>query len=120
MFYHSSHSPQGIVIAAGGPFRRKAWLVEEGLRAKDMPEDRQHPSVHDVTPTVLGAMGLPIPLDLDGRPMEVLFEEAFLREPGFRLRRLGLEWAPMEEPGAASKGEEDEALETLRALGYAK
>ncbi|MGH2768307.1 MAG: alkaline phosphatase family protein, partial [Actinomycetota bacterium] len=99
-----THRPEGVFLAAGEGIRRGAPLPSL--------------SIVDVAPALLYSLGLPIPVDLEGR----LPIEAF--DPGLldaRPPRLG---PPTEAPLAnAAEGEgraagEGLVLERLRALGY--
>jgi hypothetical protein len=101
-----THRPEGIFMAKGPGIRR-------GLRLSDL-------SITDVTPTLLYAMGLPVPLDMEGHVAEPIFEPAVLQQ---RPIRTG---APTEVPEAfpqwpsqqADQDGEAQVLERLRNLGY--
>ncbi|MBD3366650.1 MAG: hypothetical protein GF405_00580 [Candidatus Eisenbacteria bacterium] len=60
----NDHGPVGILVAAGGPFRRGAWIDEQ--------------TVLDITPTLLALWGLPVGADMDGSVIEEAFEPDFL------------------------------------------
>jgi predicted AlkP superfamily phosphohydrolase/phosphomutase len=99
------HQQDGVLIALGPNFRAGHRL----------------PAVNivDVTPTVLYALGLPVPESMDGRVVADAFEPAFRQE-----NPVSYEAGPPADlppgPGAASFSEEEaESLsERLRALGY--
>jgi predicted AlkP superfamily phosphohydrolase/phosphomutase len=99
------HSRQGILVAHGRDVRPGAL---EGA------------ALVDVAPTVLAALGVPIPAAMTGRPLEEAFRPGAL-EVG-RDDSAGDE----ERPGAGPAGsaphlderEEREILESLRGLGY--
>jgi predicted AlkP superfamily phosphohydrolase/phosphomutase len=98
-----NHRPHGVLIlACDGVFRPATTLGRCG--------------VADVTPTLLHAMGLPVPGDLDGR----VLDDAFLPEfsarcpimPGETLGGAGA-------PGSEYAPDEAERVRAaLRALGY--
>ena len=43
----------------------------------------------DIAPTVLYAMGEPVPRDMDGRVVQSLFEESFARDNEVRISEAG-------------------------------
>jgi len=59
-----SHTADGILVAAGGPFRRGVTL--------------EAPSLADVLPTAVHLLGVPLPDDLDGRVLEEALEPAWV------------------------------------------
>jgi predicted AlkP superfamily phosphohydrolase/phosphomutase len=96
VFYPSGvHAPVGIVVAAGA-----------GVRAAGLVPQMD---IHQVTPSVLAAMGVPAP-PLDATPM-----------PFVTASMTALEGQPHSRPGggiALTDEEEAEVLERLRGLGY--
>lgn len=99
------HALDGAIIMAGPGIR-------EGHRIADGP------SVVDVTPTLLAYLGLPTAEDLDGRPIEEMFEDSLLESspvsyvPTFETGGPRGDDTPMESPM-------DEGIkEKLRSLGY--
>ncbi len=94
-------STDGIFLAAG-PDVDPAAAVERV-------------DLHDVAPTVLYALGLPVAEDFAGRAVTELFTAEFRRR--FPLRTIP-SWGSVT-PGEAPTSEADEQLvEQLRALGY--
>jgi Type I phosphodiesterase / nucleotide pyrophosphatase len=100
------HQIEGLLIAAGGPFRR-------GVAARA--------TQYDIAPTVLALLGLPVPRDMPGRVLEEILEPRFLAEhPVVRI--------PSYEPlidrravvaAAETAGSDDEEKkQLLRSLGY--
>lgn len=94
-----THRPEGVIMAFGSQIAPGAGL--EGA------------SVLDVTPTLLYSLGLPVPGDLEGRPLI----------PAFAERRSVTRSAPTQSAEAAAGAsylpeEEEEVLARLRALGY--
>jgi len=61
---HLDHEPEGVFLAAGPGIRRGA-KVEEA-------------SVLDLAPTVLQYLGLPVAKDMDGKPLDAIFEPELL------------------------------------------
>lgn len=97
-----SHRPEGIVVLSGPGIRPGAPIHSA--------------QVSDVLPTMLALAGLPIPDDLDGRPLE----EAFTDNQRQRIQIVPAE--ELNSPTAASPdlAEADLATveERLRGLGY--
>jgi predicted AlkP superfamily phosphohydrolase/phosphomutase len=94
------HDSKGMLLAAGPGLRRGTWLT--GARLMDM------------APTIMYAMGLPIPQDMDGQVLTEMFDEAFVKQYPI------IHGKPAGEPDmivAAHDG--DELVEQrLRELGY--
>jgi predicted AlkP superfamily phosphohydrolase/phosphomutase len=67
-------------------------------------------TIHDVTPTILAWLGLPVGADMDGRPASFLGEREVASIPSW-------DETPVERRSAES-GAEQEILEQLRELGY--
>lgn len=96
------HRPEGIVILHGEPIRRGVHL--EGA------------SIMDLAPTMLYAMGVPIPLDMDGRLLAEAFTPQFLSAVEAQYSDE-LSDRPTGED-EYSVDEEEEIRERLRGLGY--
>jgi predicted AlkP superfamily phosphohydrolase/phosphomutase len=100
-----THYPEGILIACGPGLRRGVTISRQ--------------SILDMGPTLLYSLGLPIPLDFEGRVITDLFEPEFLRS---RPPQLGAATEPVASTAKASSGMDagDEAtiLDRLRSLGY--
>jgi len=104
---YGTHHPTGIFMLAGSGVRATRSLA--GL------------SVADVAPSVLHALGLPIPQDMDGKPALAAYEPSHLERHPLRspqalssVRRAG---------GAGPAGEYDpvaeaDVMDRLRLLGY--
>lgn len=91
------HSMDGI-FAAAGPAITNSELVDNA-------------SVMDVMPTALHALGLPIPTEVDGRPLEILNVD---RDPDWKSLDIDLK------KGRAklSEKEKREVRDTLEDIGY--
>ena len=101
---HHSEAPPGIVILHGAPFKRGVRL--DGAR------------VHDIGPTVLTALGLPVAEDLEGVVLTDAFSPRFLRvHPPLTVPSYGLRQRPQGTDAEAAEGEAA-LLEQLRAIGY--
>ena len=99
------HQPMGIFVASGPNIRRGGKRPLEGAR------------IIDVAPTILYALGLPIPDDMDGRPLLEIFDPDFVATHPVCYATA--------EPAGAAKPEpqydQEEASEMerrLRGLGY--
>ena len=91
----------GIFLAAGPTVVPDAPLGDIGI--------------HDLAPTLLYALGLPVAEDFVGAPVESLFTDAFrARRP---LRTVPT-WRMERPAGARTSAADEEILEELRALGY--
>jgi predicted AlkP superfamily phosphohydrolase/phosphomutase len=102
-FISGTHGRQthGFFFAAGPDIRRGA--AAEGIH------------IHDVTPTVLHALGLPVAEDFAGRAWSELFAAEWQRR--YPLRRIRT-WGEPRDTRAARSAADAELLEELRALGY--
>ncbi|HSS48724.1 MAG TPA: alkaline phosphatase family protein [Thermoanaerobaculia bacterium] len=95
-------STHGIFLAAGPDIDPRADLA--GIH------------VHDLAPTILYGLGLPVAEDFAGRPRTELFNADFRRT--HPLRRIQ-SWGTRQKGGAARTSPEDaKLLNELRALGY--
>jgi len=102
-----THYPEGIFIAQGPG-------IHEG---KVLPLMQ----MVDVAPTLLYSLGLPVPVDFEGRMPEGLFDPLFLQKHPYRTGE------PTKSPDAEASGsdktrmepeEEQKILDQLKALGY--
>jgi len=99
-----SHRPEGIFMACGPN-------IAPGSRIEGA-------AVQDVTPTVLHLMGLPVPEDLNGRPIEEILTPEFRRShPVRREGTTGSEAASAAGDGL-SEPDREELHARLRDLGY--
>ncbi len=98
------HRMDGIILARGPHIRRAAHIDGAGII--------------DVAPTVLYALGMPIPTDMDGKPLAGLFEEAHMQqtEASYTDERKHEDVAD-DEYGYSEEEEESVRLK-LEALGY--
>jgi predicted AlkP superfamily phosphohydrolase/phosphomutase len=95
------HAPFGLFIAHGDAIRRG---------------HRQFGStVLDVAPTLLHLFDQPVPLDMDGKVLASVFDEAWLRTASIRYVDADTSLLP---DLAIATDASVEALEELRALGY--
>lgn len=94
----SSHRMNGIFIAAGPAIRQRAAVQDARLI--------------DLAPTILHLLGLPIPMDMDGRVLiEALKDTGEVEFGGSADRRPA-------GPEGYSDEEAEQVAERLRALGY--
>jgi len=101
-----AHRPVGIFAAKGPELRR-------GLMADEL-------SILDVAPTVLYSLGLAVPMEMQGRVPEEIYQEAVLKARPVR-RVLTREVAVNGHgsgPGKLSEEDEQVVMERLRELGY--
>lgn len=96
-----SGDPPGVLIAAGPDINPKA--VTKGI------------SIHDITPTVLYGMGLPVAQDMAGRAWVELFTPEFRSANPLKTVPT---YGRINASGVSSAQDEDKMLEELRELGY--
>lgn len=94
------HRMDGVVLAHG-----------EGVRAGATLHGA---CIEDVAPTVLHALGEPVPEDLDGKVLGDIWTEERLRSAPIRLRRAD----DLLRPAAPSGAQDPSLAEGLRRLGY--
>ena len=103
---YGTHHPDGIFMANGAAIRRHAQLEPF--------------SIVNITPTILHALELPLPSDLDGAVITDVFEPAWmaahpiLYEESAPMRRASPIGVP---PSLGAEGDE-EIRQRLKALGY--
>jgi len=100
---YGNHAEYGILMACGPGVRGGIEL--DGAR------------IVDVAPTILYALGLPIPQRMDGRPLAEIFDSTFERahEGSDSVAEAAL---PTAGDTVFSEDEEQEVLDRLRSLGY--
>ena len=96
-----TRNTHGIFLAAGPDIDPGAKL--EGIR------------VHDITPTLLYGLGLPVAESFAGKPRTDLFSAEFREAHPLRKIRT---WGTRRSTGARTSKEDEKLLEELRALGY--
>src|SRR5947209_4983386 len=98
------HRMDGIILAQGPHIRHNARIEGAGII--------------DVAPTVMYTLGIPIPSDMDGKPLAGLFEESYLQqsEASYTDERKHEDVAS-DEYGYSEEEEESVRLK-LEALGY--
>jgi predicted AlkP superfamily phosphohydrolase/phosphomutase len=102
-YLQGRHRSMGIFVAAGPDIRQGAQIVK--------------PRIIDVAPTVLHTLGLPIPEDMDGRPLLEIFRDGYQEANPVRYS------SPQPVAGTAPESvyDEEDAAEMerrLRGLGY--
>jgi predicted AlkP superfamily phosphohydrolase/phosphomutase len=102
-YLQGRHRSTGILAAIGPDVRRGGKI--EGAR------------IIDVAPTILYALGLPIPEDMDGRPLLEIFEEDYRSTHPVRYAEPEV----VDQPAPPSEYDEEDTAEMerrLRGLGY--
>jgi predicted AlkP superfamily phosphohydrolase/phosphomutase len=98
------HRMDGIILAQGPHIRRNGLIVGAGII--------------DVAPTVLYALGMSIPLDMDGKTLTGLFEDAYTQQTSASyIGERKVEDVASDEYGYSEEEEESVRLK-LEALGY--
>jgi len=75
-------------------------------------------NIVDVAPTILYAMDLPVPKEMDGRVLEKVFTPEYRQAHPLRYEESGAARAREGDPAAYTAEEEEEMLRRLRDLGY--
>jgi predicted AlkP superfamily phosphohydrolase/phosphomutase len=105
------------VYGTTGHHRMNGVMIWQGAGAVKGGEQFEGAFIHDLAPTILYAMGLPIPGTMDGRVLTEVFTPAFQKQ-----RAIVYVEAPDSVPRnsdlAYSDREQAEMREMLRALGY--
>jgi len=100
-----------------GDHNRDGVLIAYG---KDILEDKKisGQEIIDIAPTVLYALGLPIPDDMDGKVLKDLFKKEFLKKNKI-ISEKGKEKHPLESDHATlGETEQQELEDKLKGLGY--
>jgi predicted AlkP superfamily phosphohydrolase/phosphomutase len=98
------HAKDGVIIMSG-PGIRKGFRIPRA-------------SVTDVTPTILAYYGVPVASDMDGRPLEAIFEPGYLEKrpitfiDTYETGATRADTVPLETPM------DEAAKERLKSLGY--
>ena len=100
--YSGMHRDYGMLMMSGKGVRRGATIESAGIE--------------DLAPTILYAMGLPIPRDMDGRPLAELFSEEFRAQVPVHYAEQDSS-RELRETGYTEEAEE-EIRERLKGLGY--
>jgi predicted AlkP superfamily phosphohydrolase/phosphomutase len=97
------HRMHGILLGRGSELKRGATV--EGAR------------IIDYAPTILHSFGAEIPSDMDGRVLENIFTQEYLRSNPVRISDAAC-YEEVEKTGAMTDEESDEIRERLRGWGY--
>ena len=105
-----------------GDHRMEGVLIASGRGVQPGAQLRPDATLLDVTPTILHLLGVPLPSDLDGRPMDELFDPAIVPAPQPSTDEPTPSDPSPAEPSEPSEGyteEEDAAIQQrLADLGY--
>ena len=101
-FQSGDHDENGIFIACGNNIKKGIELAPA--------------KIQDMAPTILYAMGLPVPDDMDGQVMLDIFEQDFV-EKSLVKRVNGRQWTATQSY-ELSENESDKIREKLKGLGY--
>lgn len=100
--YSGMHRDYGMLMMTGKPVRK-------GVRVEGA-------NIVDLAPTILYVMGLPIPQDMDGKPLQEAFQEEYVQAIPLAYSGEGSSTGS-KETGYTEEGEK-EIEERLRGLGY--
>jgi predicted AlkP superfamily phosphohydrolase/phosphomutase len=106
-----------LVYGTTGHHRMNGVMIWQGAGTVKDGEIFEGASIHDLAPTILYAMGLPVPETMDGRVLTEVFTPEFQQQ-----RAIAYVEAPDSTPHDSdlvySDQEQAEMREMLRALGY--
>lgn len=102
--YSGMHRDHGLVIATG-----------PGVRAEHTVRGAE---IVDLAPTCLHWLGLDVPGDMDGHPLERAFTDEYRRSDPIRVTAASAAGQTAREDRVFSPSEEQEILQRLRDLGY--
>jgi predicted AlkP superfamily phosphohydrolase/phosphomutase len=97
------HHRNGILIVLGEDFKRGYHLEKA--------------AIIDLAPTILYAMGIPVPSDMDGRVLKEIFDEQYLHNHPIRLSQIS-GGVDHKEKKVYSQDEQMTIEKRLRGLGY--
>ena len=99
--------------------RHRAGDRREADRGRQLVQPDAIPSSVDVAPTVLHALGVPVSVELAGKPLTMLFDEGFVAK--FPVRQTAT-YGPPSADTAERKGQplDQEMIDRLRSLGYVR
>ena len=106
----------------GGSHRMEGIFMASGPDVIANPEPLAGLNIEDVAPTILYLMGLPVPSDMDGRPLAEIVSPTVLESRPIRQGEPIGFWPREDEvtfiEEAISEQDEAEIRERLQALGY--
>lgn len=105
----------GPSLGHTGHHRLNGILIMQGPEMKS-EQTIQGANIVDLAPTILYAMGCPIPRDMDGRVLTEAFHPQFLEAQPISYGEAGT--AEEERERAYSEADEAEVRERLKGLGY--
>lgn len=100
--WSATHAPDGVLIMAGGPVAKSGTLVGT--------------CIEDLAPTILHALGEPVPADMTGRVLVEVLASNFVEHN--RIRHSETAQVASEIVEGLSDVEEARIQERLRAMGY--
>jgi len=101
---YATHHPDGIFVATGPGIAAKARLAPL--------------QIADVTPTVLHALGLAVPSDIEGKVAEAAFSAEFRAAHPVRFTAPCAESGGVADPTTLDLAAQEQIKERLKALGY--
>jgi predicted AlkP superfamily phosphohydrolase/phosphomutase len=103
------------VYRYSGMHRDYGLLIMHG--AGIQPGEIERAAIIDLAPTILRALGLPVPQDMDGNPLLSAFSDNFSGKGSLEYSDIPSHSTQHDEPGY-TQAEEKEIKDRLRQLGY--
>ncbi len=104
MHLSGSHRIDGVILAAGPGIAKGKEIAGA--------------TIYDVAPTLLHALGLPVPKDMDGRVLTQLFDETAAKRPDETIETYDDGTTRQSDSDALPSDVDQKVLEHLKSLGY--
>lgn len=107
------------VYGTTGHHRTNGIMIWHGAEIMPVGEWHAEAQIHDLAPTILYLMGLPIPVEMDGRVLTDILTPEFRHQHVLSYTESNTSSPHDDELSSYNEEDEAELMERLRALGYA-